>query len=152
MVSDTIDGNFRYYERFWWGVETLYITSLQTVFFLKKTHKTTNYLLTKHGKLIMSLTKKFLKKEPVCKVTFRLPAEVAEEVAILGDFNEWNPETAVTMKKLKKDGSFKAELKFDLEQEVQFRYLLDGETWTNEEEADKFVANDYGTENSVLVF
>ena len=57
----------------------------------------------------MSIKKQFLKSKPVCKVTFALDADGingAEKVAILGDFNNWNPSTH-EMKKC--NGSKRAE-------------------------------------------
>ena len=53
----------------------------------------------------MALTKKFLKTKPVCKVTFSYEAPELEEVALVGDFNDWNAE-ATPLKKLK-NGTFK---------------------------------------------
>ena len=41
----------------------------------------------------MSISKKFLKSKPVCKVTFTVGKEMAdgaESVALLGEFNNWN--------------------------------------------------------------
>lgn len=102
----------------------------------------------------MALTKQYLKSKPICKVTFSLPAEaVAEssEVALLGDFNEWNPTTATLLKK-QKDGSYKATLELEPGKEYQFRYLLDGTKWENDWAADKYVAADGSSdENSVVV-
>lgn len=101
----------------------------------------------------MSLKKQFLKSKPVCKVTFRLPKEAAveaESVKLLGDFNEWEEETAISMTQLK-NGSFKTTVDLEAGKEYQFRYLIDEETWENDWEADKYVANPYGKENSVVV-
>ena len=56
------------------------------------------------------ITKQFLKSKPVCKATFTLEAEAApaaKKVALVGEFNGWNPETGIEMKK-QKDGAFKA--------------------------------------------
>lgn len=101
----------------------------------------------------MSLKKQFLKSKPVCKVTFRLPAEAAETaetVVLVGDFNEWNPENGYEMKQLK-NGSFKTTINLETGKEYQFRYLIDNNTWENDWEADKYVANEYGEDNSVVV-
>ncbi len=77
-----------------------------------------------------------------------MPAEEAKKVAVVGDFNNWNPKES-TLKKLK-NGTFKGT--FDLPQEntFEFRYLVDG-TYINDAEADRYQWNDYaGTENAVL--
>ncbi|MEM6347493.1 MAG: isoamylase early set domain-containing protein [Bacteroidota bacterium] len=100
----------------------------------------------------MSIKKKELKSKPVVKVTFRLPkgvATTAKAVALVGDFNEWNAD-AEPMKPLK-SGDFTTTVELDKGNEYQFRYLIDGETWTNDEAADKYVASPFGPENSVVV-
>ena len=102
----------------------------------------------------MSLKKKFLKSKPVCKVTFSLTKEEtneAEKVELLGEFNKWKVEEAVVMKKLK-NGSFKTTLDLPAEGEHQFKYLIDGEVWSNDAGADKYVNNGFTAEdNSVVV-
>ena len=101
----------------------------------------------------MSITKKFLKSKPVCKVTFKVEkevAETAEQVTLVGDFNNWNP-TEHPLKPLK-SGGFKTTLDLEQGREYQFRYLVDGNTWINETEADKVVPTPYmDAENSVVV-
>ena len=100
----------------------------------------------------MSLTKKYLKSKPVCKVTFKLDKTVgkdAKSVSLVGEFNKWDLKKN-KMKKLK-DGSFKTTVDFETGQEYQFRYLVDGEVWVNEVEADKYVPAGVGLdENSVI--
>ena len=101
----------------------------------------------------MSLTKKYLKSRPICKVTFKLPKKAvngAKKVQVVGDFNKWNPKKTV-MKKLK-DGSFTLTMELDKGKEYQFRYLIDGKKWENDWKADKYVPNGYGVEeNSVVI-
>jgi 1,4-alpha-glucan branching enzyme len=99
------------------------------------------------------IKKQFLKSKPVCKVTFTFPKEMAEgakEVAVLGEFNGWKPENAVAMKKLK-NGSFKTTLELESGKEYEFRYLINGEKWENDDAADKYISTSFGTENSVVV-
>ena len=96
------------------------------------------------------IKKQFLKSKPVCKATFTFPVEAAPEaksVEVLGDFNNWKD--GVKMKK-QKNGIFKAVVELETGKEYQFRYLIDGETWENDWEADKYVTTPYGTENSVV--
>ncbi|WP_138482945.1 isoamylase early set domain-containing protein [Dyadobacter bucti] len=101
----------------------------------------------------MALSKQFVKSKSLYKVTFTVPAEAAAEtkkVALVGEFNGWNPEEAIALKK-QKDGSFKAILEL-ASGEYQFRYILDDEKWENDWEADKYVpAGVAATENSVVV-
>ncbi|WP_372745243.1 isoamylase early set domain-containing protein [Lutibacter sp.] len=101
----------------------------------------------------MGLKKQFLKSKPICKVTFSLSEEEAKgakKVDLLGDFNDWNTKKAIALKK-NKNGSFKVVLDLDVEKEYQFKYLFDGAQWENDWDADKYVDNGIGEENSVVV-
>ena len=95
------------------------------------------------------LKKQYLKSKAVCKVTFYTPEEIeAEEVTLVGDFNEWDEE-ATPMKKMK-DGRFKVVLPLEKDNEFQFRYLVNGAEWHNDWEADKYVPNPFLGDNSVV--
>ena len=55
------------------------------------------------------------------------------------------------MAKLKR-GAFTITLDLDIGREYQFRYLVDGTEWKNDEAADRYVPSPYpGVENSVVV-
>lgn len=98
------------------------------------------------------IAKKFLKSKPVCKATFTLPAEAAQgakKVFLVGDFNNWDTAEGISMKK-QKGGIFKTTVELETGKEYEFRYLLDGETWENDWEADKYVATPFGVDNSVV--
>ena len=95
------------------------------------------------------LKKNFSKSGEKCRVTFKLPAEVeAKEVALCGEFNDWDP-SAHPMKQLK-DGSFSTTISLDAGRSYRFRYLLDEERWENDWEADGYVSNEHGSEDSVI--
>ena len=95
------------------------------------------------------LKKSYSKTGRFCRVTFKLPAEVEAETAMLcGDFNEWSEESHV-MKKLK-DGSFSLTLSLPANNAYRFRYLLDGERWENDWAADEYLPNTFGADDSVL--
>ena len=99
-----------------------------------------------------SLKKQYLKKNPSCKVTFRLPKEAAPDaqvVSIVGDFNNWSI-TENKMAKLK-NGDFKLVLELPCDREYKFRYLIDTNRWENDWFADKYIPNGYGSDDSVLV-
>ena len=101
----------------------------------------------------MSIKKQFLKSKPVCKVTFSLTSEEVanvEKVQLLGDFNGWNLDEAVDLKKFK-NGSFKTTLDLETEKEYQFKYLFDGVQWENDSEADKYVNNGVSAEDNFVV-
>ncbi len=95
------------------------------------------------------LKKNYSSTRKFCRVTFRLPAGIeAETAAVLGDFNDWNPE-ARPMRKLKA-GGFSATVSLSAPAEYRFRYLLDGERWENDDSADGYQANAFGTEDGLL--
>ena len=96
----------------------------------------------------MSVKKQFSKTKPVCKVTFTIAAKDAAEVAVVGDFNNWNKEEGALGKL--KNGSFKGVFDIPTNASYEFKYLIDG-IYENEEEADRYQFNGFsGTENSVI--
>ncbi|WP_346859108.1 isoamylase early set domain-containing protein [uncultured Draconibacterium sp.] len=102
----------------------------------------------------MSIKKQYLKSEAACKLSFRVTKEQAQDadtVKIVGEFNDWSTDVE-PMKKLK-SGDFTQTLKLETEKEYQFKYVINGTTWINEEEADKLVPNGLveGEFNSALV-
>ncbi len=95
------------------------------------------------------LKKRFYQGGKNCRVWFYLPSEVkADSVHLVGDFNDWD-ENANPMK-VKKDGTFYTALTLETGRDYQFRYLLDNQRWENDWEADAYVTNESGTENSVV--
>lgn len=96
----------------------------------------------------MSIKKQFIKTKPVCKVTFSFEAKEANEVAVVGDFNNWNPKEG-ELSKLK-NGTFKGLFEVPKDASYEFKYVVDG-SFVNEPEADSYVWNEFaGNENSVL--
>jgi 1,4-alpha-glucan branching enzyme len=97
------------------------------------------------------MTKSYAKgKKGTCKVTFELPKDVAAgSASIVGDFNNWD-EHATPMKR-KRDGSFNAAVSLEQGKEYRFRYLLDNTRWENDWDADSYVSNPFGTEDSVVI-
>ena len=100
----------------------------------------------------MSFKKQFLKSKDVCKATFTLtPNEVknAATVQIVGDFNNWS-ESASSLKKFK-NGNFKITINLEKGKQYQFKYLVDGNNWINDGEADSYTPNGFSGENSVIL-
>jgi 1,4-alpha-glucan branching enzyme len=94
-------------------------------------------------------SKSYSKTGQVCRVTFKLPAEVgAEEVALCGEFNDWDVE-ANPMKKLK-SGEFSATVSLDAGNTYRYRYLIDGERWENDWDAEEYAPNEFGAEDSII--
>lgn len=100
----------------------------------------------------MPIKKKFLKSKPICKCTFSMPKKAvpnAEKITIAGDFNNWSEEEHV-LRKLK-SGEFKIDIDLPVGQKYQYRYLVDGETWMNDWEADEYSpAPGMAVDNSVV--
>ncbi len=98
----------------------------------------------------MSISKQYLKTKPACKVTFVVPAEqaqAADSVAILGEFNNWE----ATLMKKQKNGDFSTTLTLATEQQFEFRYLINGIQWHNDDAADGFAPSPLSyDQNSVL--
>jgi len=89
----------------------------------------------------MSLTKRYLKSKPMCKVTFKVPkmvAEGAQSVHLVGEFNDWD-ENHTAMNR-RKSGDFDITIDLETGRAYEFRYLVDGEVWQNEPNADGYVA------------
>jgi 1,4-alpha-glucan branching enzyme len=103
----------------------------------------------------MSLKKSYPKTGKTCKVTFELTAQVAKtakEVRIAGDFNGWNTKDPKTRMTQKDDGSFTKTIELEKGKEYQFRYVIDGNRWENDWEADKYVpAPGIPEDNSVVI-
>ena len=94
------------------------------------------------------LEKKFTPKRTVCKVTFSVPSEIVEkEVALVGDFNDWD---STSLKLKKKNGVYSTELRLKPDTRYKFKYLIDGKKWENDYKADAYVPNEYGSEDSVV--
>ena len=72
-----------------------------------------------------------LKTRPVCKVTFEVDEPGVDAASVVGDFNGWDVH-AHPMRQLK-DGRLQATVELPTDQHFQFRYLLDGGAWRNEE-------------------
>ncbi|MCX6173975.1 MAG: isoamylase early set domain-containing protein [Ignavibacteriales bacterium] len=98
----------------------------------------------------MSIKKEYSKDKSTCKVTFTLPKEIAEqfdEIALVGEFNNWDHKANLFTSKNKESIT----IELEAGKEYQFRYCGSG-VWLNEAEADIHVLNPFGdSENSVLV-
>lgn len=95
------------------------------------------------------VTKKIFKTKSHCKVTFQLPQEIkAKKASVVGEFNNWDG-TANPLKKVK--GVWKTTLDLEKGREYQYRYLVNGQEWHNDFQADKYVPNNVDGDNSVVV-
>jgi 1,4-alpha-glucan branching enzyme len=101
------------------------------------------------------LKKRYVKSRQVCKVTFELSkAELPEGVEpetvhLVGEFNDWDP--SATPMPLRRGGIYRVQVELEPGREVQFRYLVNGEHWVNDWQADAYVPGEFGADNCVVV-
>jgi 1,4-alpha-glucan branching enzyme len=96
------------------------------------------------------LKKRTLKTRRVCKVTFTLPQAIeADSAAVVGDFNDWDP-SIHEMRQLK-NGLHKVTVELEPDRTYEFRYLVDGDKWYNDWQADAYRRNVFGEENSIVL-
>ena len=70
-----------------------------------------------------------------------------ERVSVVGDFNGWEP----AADRMDPDGdAFHARLHLRPGAAYRFRHLLDGVHWENDWDADGYVANAFGGQDSVI--
>lgn len=100
----------------------------------------------------MCITKRYISNKSVCKVTFVLPenfADNANEVHLVGEFNDWNT-SDLRMKRI--HGKFIRSLKLPANRKYQFRYLINGTDWQYDSDADALAPIDAGKwYNSVII-
>jgi len=97
------------------------------------------------------IVKKYSKDGRKCKVTFTLRSGAVSDsssVNLVGDFNSWD-RTQDELSKNRK-GNYTITLDLECNKEYQFRYLINGYQWENDWNADRYVQNPYGSENSVV--
>lgn len=80
------------------------------------------------------------------KVTFSLEAAGAEEVVLMGDFNQWNPKKH-PMKKVGNGRWTKAVI--IPPGNYEYKFWVDGE-WQEDPQNDQRCINCFGTHNSIL--
>jgi 1,4-alpha-glucan branching enzyme len=98
------------------------------------------------------INKKYQKNKDLCKVTFSLPLEAApnaQDVRVVGDFNNWNWEKGLPMKPTKKD--YQASVELEPGRRYEFRYQMDNGDWENDWDADDYVPSPFeGVHNCVV--
>jgi 1,4-alpha-glucan branching enzyme len=83
-------------------------------------------------------------------VTFQLPGSIwAETVHLAGDFNGWNRHSHPLTRSYAND-CWEITLELDAGRAYQFRYLVNRTHWQNDWNADRYVPNPFGGDNSVL--
>ena len=94
------------------------------------------------------LQKKALSSRKV-EVTFRMPPlDDVVELNLCGDFNGWEVKGVPLSQE--SDGTWVAKLVLEGGRKYRFRYYDNQGRWHNDREADAYVSNDFGSEDSVL--
>lgn len=93
------------------------------------------------------LTKKFFKTKDEAEVTFEFNRSGVTSVSLFGDFNDWQ---ATEMKFNKKTQSFKTKIRLPKGENFNFKYLLNENEWENDDNADQYAPNQFGSENSIV--
>ena len=96
------------------------------------------------------INKELGSKTGLARVTFELPATVwAGQISLVGEFNNWDRQvTPMIQDRL--DESWRATIDLEAGQRYRFRYLLDGNTWLADRQADDHAANSRGSYDSVV--
>lgn len=85
----------------------------------------------------------------IVTVRLELRAPEAERVAVVGDWNGWDPSTH-PMADMDQDGIWEIEVEVKSDAEYQYQFLINGERWIPDPEAPMTVSDGFGGENSVL--
>jgi len=94
------------------------------------------------------ISKRFSSTTDDVIVTFTVDRRDARSVEWVAEINDWEP---VAMKRSWLGfGPFRLRVRLPKDREIQFRYRIDGEEWTNDEAADDSWTTDEGFENSVV--
>jgi 1,4-alpha-glucan branching enzyme len=95
------------------------------------------------------IRKSYNKSGRSCLVTFTVPKDVpAENIHLCGEFNDWGRETLPLTRR--KDGRFSRSISLRAGRSYRFRYLVNADRWENDQAADDFVPNPYGSADSVV--
>ena len=83
------------------------------------------------------------------RVTFTMPPiDHVQQLHLVGDFNRWS--IVETPMQQAADATWSVALSLDSGQDYQFRYLVNGTEWHNDWQADSYLPNEFGTDNSVV--
>ncbi len=98
------------------------------------------------------IKKQYSKSKPVCKVTFSLTTDQVgkkAEVRVLGTFNDWSWDKGLVLEAKKK--SYSAVIELPAGATYEFRYMINGQGWFNDEIADDYQITPFFSHNCVLV-
>lgn len=84
------------------------------------------------------------------KVTFVLPDDhpYGDEVSVVGDFNDWTPGEHRFVRR--SNQTYSTNVTLQEGDRYAFRYYSESDGWIDEDEADDFEPNSFGTTNCVV--
>jgi 1,4-alpha-glucan branching enzyme len=94
------------------------------------------------------VSKRYFKTRDDVEVTFEIDALGVDSAALVTETHGWQPQPMKRAKRGK--GPFRLKLRVPKDHSLQFRYLLDGSQWENDEAADDYWPNGLGSDNSVV--
>ncbi|WP_198664895.1 helix-hairpin-helix domain-containing protein [Lewinella sp. IMCC34191] len=89
----------------------------------------------------------YVKSKKQYKVSFDIPQERVgkdRDVRVLGNFNDWSWDDGLKLKSAKSSYTGTTELPAG---HYQFRYLIDGHHWANDDSAEAYTDSGHGTQN-----
>lgn len=115
--------------------------------------KTINRIFTNvHIPDKLGIIKRYHEGGRKCLVTFRLMRDLAKDiqtVALAGDFNNWDI-SHLPMIRLP-GGDYAITVDLASNREYRFRYFVDGRRWENDPFADRYLRDENGTKDSILI-
>lgn len=94
------------------------------------------------------VSKRYFKTRDEVEVTFEIDVAGFESAALVTESHEWEPQPMKRTRRGK--GPFRLKIRLPRNRPIQFRYLLDGSHWENDEAADAYWPNALGSHNSVV--
>ena len=70
------------------------------------------------------------------------------KVFLVGDFNNWNQRSHQFIKRV--NNTYSTAVTVETGRDYEFRYLSENGSWINDETADAYQINEYGSENCLL--
>jgi 1,4-alpha-glucan branching enzyme len=84
------------------------------------------------------------------RVTFRISKNLwADQIALTGEFNDWDRHSHL-LQQTHLDRDWHISLELEAGHSYRFRYLVDGEHWMDDDQADAYELNSFGGVDSVV--
>ena len=90
------------------------------------------------------------KRGDTIKVTFVLPENHPYgKVVLVGDFNAWDPTSHPFVRRSNK--TYSTAVTLDIDGRYRFRYFSPDGQWINDDDADDFELNSFGSQNCIVL-